>query len=114
MGSGVKDGHGPATPVIQLRISKVSNAAWPLHLRRSLVIKRQPYKARILPALRSLLTRLLSLPPRTAFSRSTLPETPMPAEPLIRVLETFDLSRESVEEKTAEQVWRTTIHSDSE
>jgi len=93
----VKDGAGPS-PAMQYQASKVSQAAWPLYLRRSLVITRAPRrqlrKPRIFPALRSLLARLLSLPPRSAYSRFTLPETPMPAEPLIRVLETFDLQRE--------------------
>ena len=97
MGSGVKDGAGPS-PAIRDHVSKISQAAWPLHLRRSLVIKhnarRQLRKARIFPALRSLLARLFNLSSHSALSRFTLPETPMPAEPLIRVLETFDLQRE--------------------
>ena len=93
----MKDAAG-SSPAIRYHASKISQAAWPLHLRRSLVIKhdarRQLRKARILPALRSFLARLPGLPPRSASSRLTLPETPMPAEPLIRVLETFDLQRE--------------------
>ena len=93
----MKDGARPS-PAMRYHVSKISRAEWPLHLRHSLVIKhdarRQLREARIFPALRSLLARLFSLPSRSALSRFTLPETPMPAEPLIRVLETFDLQRE--------------------
>jgi hypothetical protein len=102
MGSGVKDGDGPASPVGGYRASRISQAAWPLHLRRSPVIKyppRQQLRRRYLfSPLRSLLARLFIHAPRPAFSSPMLPETPMPAEPLIRVLETFDLSREEQKE----------------
>jgi hypothetical protein len=104
MGSGVKDGDGPASLSRGYRVSRISQAAWPLHLRRSFVIKRplrqQLRRRHLFSPLRSLLARLFIFSPRPAFSRPMLPETPMPAEPLIRVLETFDLSREEEKEYT--------------
>lgn len=112
MGSGVKDGDAGPSLVIEYHVSRISRAAWPLYLRRSLVIKHSsqrqwcgqtaPLVGVGLSALRSLLTRLLSLHPRPALVRFPLPETPMPGEPLIRVLETFDLSQENTSEEQKE------------
>jgi len=134
MGSGEKDGDGPESPVIPYHVSRVSQAAWPAYLRHSPAIKQRPlrrlHKAYIFAVLRRLRARLIILFLRSGFPRSrrepaasssasvrperaaALPETPMPAEPLIRVLETFDLSRGNIEEKS-DQALPETNHSET-
>jgi hypothetical protein len=84
--------------VFARRAARVSRALWPTNVRRAIATDRiaQTRRRLLLVIMRICGPRARSFP--GVLSRTHSPNTPMPLEPpLVRVLETFDLSQSDVE-----------------
>jgi hypothetical protein len=82
---------------VDVRKARVSQALWPPPFRRALPLNHTPSKcekASMLSRCRDWFVNMLGLSHKRPGWRSRTPVTPMPLEPpLVRVLETIDLSR---------------------
>lgn len=122
----VHKGHGhvalpayrQALDVVDVRTARVSKALWPLTSRRAFTLNRDSLKHRRLAGLGrcwAWLARMFGGSQARAVDPGSSPETPMPLEPpLVRVLETVDLSRLDAEDLFEPQQERDTAEFSSE